>query len=382
MTYSLEKCKVLIVDDEPQMCRGIRKILDNFRVVVEDTASEVFFEADCAVAKDEFFELIERQDYGIILLDYKMPDVSGLELLEHIVSRNKNTLVIMITAYATFETAVQSTKLGAYDFLAKPFNPDELRNSLKKAVTRFMLSRKAQEFEEEKKKIRFQFISVLSHELKAPLNAIEGYLDIMQNRFDSISRDDFNLMLNRSKIRLDGMRKLIFDLLDLTRIESGEKKRNPELLDLSKIAASSIEMFSEDARKRNIKLSLNAEVPGEIIADRAEIEIIFNNLISNAIKYNKDNGFVRLKIAQHRDKIRIIAADSGIGMSFEEKARLFKEFSRIKNEKTAHILGSGLGLFTLNKIVKFYDGDIKVKSLPGKGTVFAITFAEGVLYDN
>ncbi len=374
MTQNLEeKCKVLIVDDEPEMCRGVRKILKDFNVFVEDTNTKVSFEVDSAVSKDEFFAFTKSQDYGIILLDYKLPDVSGLELLEHIVNQNKNILVIMITAYATFETAVESTKLGAYDFLAKPFNPDELRNSIKKASTRYVLSKKAQKFEEERKKIRFQFISVLSHELKAPLNAIEGYLDILENRFDKISRDDFNLMVNRSKIRIDGMRKLIFDLLDLTRIESGNKKRKFEVIDLSRLVKNSIEMFSEDAKKRNIEISLEDKGVNGFCADKTEIDIILNNLISNAIKYNQDNGKVRVRIKQVNDKTTITVGDTGIGMTMEEKSRLFKEFSRIKNDKTMHILGSGLGLYTLNKIAQFYIGSVKVKSKPDRGTVFSVS---------
>ncbi len=86
----------------------------------------------------------------------------------------------MITAYATFETAVQATKLGAYDFLPKPFSPDELRYAVRKATDQLILSREARRLAEEKRQVRFNFISVLAHELKAPLNAIEGYLKILQ----------------------------------------------------------------------------------------------------------------------------------------------------------------------------------------------------------
>jgi len=373
MTENIETCRVLIVDDEPEMCSGVRKILKNFSVFVEDTNTNVNFEVDSAVSKDEFFAFTKSQNYGIILLDYKMPDVSGLELLEYIINQNKNALVIMITAYATFETAVESTKLGAYDFLPKPFNPVELRNSIRKAATRYILSRKAQEFEEERKRIRFRFISVLSHELKAPLNAIEGYLDILETRRDKISSDDFGMMINRSKVRIDGMRKLIFDLLDLTRIESGEKKRNIENIDLNKLVNSSIELFSEDAKRRNIDITFENRGVNDFCADKTEIEIILNNLISNAVKYNKDNGKVRVRVSQANNKTRITIADNGIGMSAEEKNRLFKEFSRIKNDKTMHILGSGLGLYTLNKIVQFYLGTISVKSRPDKGTAFSVS---------
>lgn len=222
------------------------------------------------------------------------------------------------------------------------------------------------------KQINFDFISILSHELKAPLNAVEGYLDILEKRFDTISREDFDLTINRSKIRIEEMRNLINDLLDMSRIESGEKNRNLELLDLKQLAQLSIELFSEDAKKRNIDISLKTKGRWEFYGDRTEIEIVLNNLISNAVKYNKDNGSVRVKISSFCDKTRITVADTGIGIAKEEKNRLFNKFSRIKNEKTMRISGSGLGLYTLNKIVQLYNGSIKVKSMPDKGTVFSV----------
>lgn len=372
MIDNTEKCRVLVVDDEHEMCRGVQKALGNFSIFVQDTGSEVYFEIDSAISKQEFFDNIQKKDYDLILLDYKIPKVTGLELLEHLKKENSNTLIIMITAYATFETAVDATKKGAYDFLAKPFTPDELRNSVKKAATHFILSRKAQEFEEEKRKIRFKFISVLSHELKAPLNAVDGYLDIMENRLNMISQDDFRLMINRSKLRIDGMRKLIFDILDLTRIESGEKKRKFENIDLSELTDSCAELFYEEAAKKNINIELKMQCSDKFCADRTEIEIILNNLISNAVKYNRENGSVKVKIKSFRENLKIMVADTGIGISKNEQPKLFQEFSRIKNEQTMHILGSGLGLSTVNKIVKLYNGMIKVKSEPEKGSVFLV----------
>ena len=102
-----------------------------------------------------------------------------MDVLDAMSSQGREVLTIMITAYATFETAVKATKLGAYDFLAKPFTPEELRYALRKATSQLILSKQARKLAEEKREIRFNFISVLAHELKAPLNAVEGYLNIL-----------------------------------------------------------------------------------------------------------------------------------------------------------------------------------------------------------
>jgi signal transduction histidine kinase len=108
-------------------------------------------------------------------------------------------------------------------------------------------------------------------------------------------------------------------------------------------------------------------------ADRTEIEMIFNNLISNAVKYNRDQGRVGVTVGTAGDAVRIQVEDSGIGMTPEETQRLFSDFSRIKNEKTRNILGSGLGLSTLKKLVTLYNGDITVKSKPDIGSTFTVT---------
>jgi signal transduction histidine kinase len=376
--YKLEKCNVLVVDDEPGMTLGVQKVLRNFSVAIDDNKTNVNYEVDAVLNEKDFYKALNEKNYDLILLDYKLPNITGLELLEYIINNKKNTLVIMITAYATFETAVQSTKMGAYDFLAKPFSPEELRNSVKKATTHLVLARQAREYEDEKRKIRFQFISVLSHELKAPLNAIEGYINILNKRYNNISEEDYNNMLNRTQIRIEGMRKLIFDLLDLTRIESGEKKRNLESIDLIEVVKSSIELFSPDALQRNIDVDLLNDNPIIITGDKSELEIIFNNLISNAIKYNVDSGKVRVKIKEYEEKINILVADSGIGISKEDQHRLFQEFVRIKNEKTYHILGSGLGLSTLKKIVSLYNGKVRLRSRYERGSTFLISIKKSL----
>jgi signal transduction histidine kinase len=107
-------------------------------------------------------------------------------------------------------------------------------------------------------------------------------------------------------------------------------------------------------------------------ADSGEMEIVFNNLISNAVKYNNDNGKVEISIVQHTDSLIIIVEDNGIGMSDLDTQNLFKDFVRIKNEKTKNITGSGLGLSITKKIIDLYKGEIFVESKVGKGTKFTI----------
>lgn len=373
MAGAAQTLKVAMVDDEIPLSLAVRRILAKYQVHVRDVGVEVTY--DCShFANGEAFlaSLAEGAEYDLLLLDLKLPGMSGLDVLTELGAQGRTLTSIMVTAYATFETAVQATKLGAYDFLAKPFSPEELRYTIRKATEQLILSREARRLAEEQRQVRFNFISVLSHELKAPLNAIEGYLKILQSDEPPERRQ----MIDRSLIRLDGMRKLIFDLLDLTRIESGQKARQFSNVDVRDVARRTIELFAAEAAERDISITLRAPEPVMMLADPSELEIILNNLVSNAVKYNREGGSVTVALERTDDVVKIQVADTGIGLTPEEAAKLFSEFVRIKNEDTYKIMGSGLGLSTVRKLAQLYDGDATVKSERGSGSIFTVTLRD------
>jgi len=363
---------VLIIDDEEGMCMGASRALSSTQVFIDDLKIMVGFSSKSVHSYAEYKNSIVNQKYDLILLDYKLPDGSGLDILQEINEQSKETLVIMMTAYATFETAVQATKLGAYDFLAKPFTPEELRNSVRKAATRFVLAKRAKSFEEEKRKIRFEFISVLSHELKSPINAIDGYLKLLREGSITPGSDNYSMAIERSLVRLEGMRKLIFDLLDMTRIESGQKTRNIEPIDLIATIHQLIDQNKDEAKLGEITINLFSENELKMEADQSEIEIILNNLINNAIKYNRPKGTVDITVLDRQNQVEIQIRDSGIGLTKYEQDKLFNDFVRIKNADTMNIQGSGLGLSTVKKIAALYEGTVSVTSQKGNGSIFQV----------
>ena len=374
----MDTLKVLVTDDEMGMRLGVSRTLRDFSVRVPDVNGAVAFSVDQAESGEEALAKIDSSPPDILLLDHKMPGISGLEVLDRLAGRETDMLTIMITAYASIETAVTATKRGAYDFLAKPFTPDELKSTIRKAAARLILAKQARRLAEEKRRVRFEFIRVLGHELKAPLNAVVGYLDMLQSHQLGDNLAAYDELVTRSQARMDGMRKLIADLLDLTQIESGEKHRDLTQVDLALAAASAIEAVAAQAAQRGITVALHCAGPLAISADAREIEIIFNNLLTNAIKYNCDGGRVDITLQWVGKQAAIAVTDTGIGMSAEELERLFGEFVRIRNEKTHNILGSGLGLSIVRKLALLYRGDVRAESQPDVGSTFTVTLdAEG-----
>ena len=403
----METLRVLVTDDEMGMRLGIERTLRNFTVRVPDVAEEVGFVVDQADSGEAALEKIAQTPPDILLLDHKMPGISGLDVLEQLQGRENEILTIMITAYASIETAVTATRRGAYDFLTKPFTPEELKGTVRKAAARLILAKQARRLAEEKRQVRFQFIRVLGHELKSPLGAVEGYLNMLRDpRFapDEALRGEF---IDRSLVRLEGMRKLIADLLDLTHFESGKRKRELAPVDVCAVARAAIETHQPEAAIRSVTVSLRSpdktgtgselsdacrpnsasgevpvpvlSVPGpvEMTADRGELEIILNNLISNAIKYNRDGGRVDVAVTKQEQTVSIAVSDTGIGLTPAEAENLFGEFVRIRNEKTRDILGSGLGLSIVKRIAALYNGTATITSQPDVGSTFCVTLVDG-----
>ena len=369
----MEPLNILCVDDERGMRLAIHHALEDYSYESTTLKSLVKFNVFLAENGEEALELLKQSSYNILLLDYKLPGINGLEVLEEIESRYPDMVTVVITAYASIETAIIATKRGAFDFIAKPFTPEELRAVVRKATEQNLLRQRTRQLETEKRQVRFQMVSVMAHELKAPINAIESYLQIFLNRTAGNELDAYDGIFNRCKVRLEGMRKLIGDLLDLTRLESQGLNRDLRELNAVTILEFALETVSDKAKQNKIEIEVQTPRPLMIVADSREMETIFNNLLSNAVKYNRFGGKVNVFMELNEGAFHLRVSDTGIGFNEQEGARLFSEFGRIRNEKTKNILGSGLGLSIIKKIVSLYGGDVQAKSKPHIGSTFTIS---------
>jgi signal transduction histidine kinase len=364
--------KVLVIDDEPGIRSGVSRILNNFHVTYPFMDEDYTFQVTEAATGEDGITILEKDMQDILLLDNKLPGMQGVEVLEHIRKRSYDIVVAMITSYASLDVAIRATRDGAIDFIPKPFTPQELKSSIENITKQQYLKRITHKMNQEGKKIRYQFLSVLSHELKAPLNAIEGYLRMMQEKQCGELVDDYATPIERSMQRVQGMRNLIMDLLDFTKLRLERKDEKIEEVNLQEIATSAIVTVQPYAIQMDVTINLDVRSDAVIMADPADMEIVFNNLLSNAVKYNKLGGKVDITIDNSESEVIIIISDTGIGINNNDTENLFTEFVRIKNEKTRNISGSGLGLSIVKKVVELYFGTIKVESTPDIGSSFTI----------
>lgn len=370
----MDNLKILVVDDEPGIRSGVVRILKNHRVSYPFMDEDYEFTLLEAATGEEAIRIITDTVPDIVLLDNKLPGIQGIDVLEYIKEKGYDIVVAMITSYASLEVAVKATKYGATDFIPKPFTPQELKSSIDNITKQLYLRRITRQLQTEGKKIRYQFLSVLSHELKAPLNAIEGYLKMMQERQAGNDIAAYDQMINRSLGRIQSMRNLIMGLLDFTRVRLEKRKEQLKEVDLCETARMSISTVQPYAIQRNVHIFLHCQGSIKMEAEPEDMEIVFNNLVSNAVKYNIDNGKVDVSLQNTTAGIEISVSDTGIGLTQDDIALLFKEFTRIRNEKTKNISGSGLGLSIVKKVVELYHGTIDVHSKPEAGSTFFIKF--------
>jgi signal transduction histidine kinase len=214
---------------------------------------------------------------------------------------------------------------------------------------------------------------MVSHELKAPIAAVYGFLKLFNDDSIQLSpeqRKDYEI---RSMIRLDGLLKMVNDLLDISRMELKTVHREIKKVCLHEIISSILELFQIDISKKGLQVVFEKDNTAHCInADSDEISRLFTNLISNAIKYNREQGIITINLYQSDNYIVTEIKDSGIGLKPEDRQKLFSEFFRAKNEKTKNISGTGLGLSIVKRIVDSYSGRIEVDSEFGEGSTFKI----------
>jgi len=368
----MAQLKILVVDDEPGIRSGVARILGNFHVTYPFMDEDYTFNILEAATGEEGIEIIDREMPDILLLDNKLPGIQGVEVLEYVRKKNYDIVVAMITSYASIDVAVKAHNDGAIDFIPKPFTPQELKASIEQITKQQYLRRITHKLKVEGRKVRFQFLSVLSHELKAPLNAIEGYLRMMQERQMGDSLDEYGSAIERSLQRIESMRNLIMDLLDFTKVSFERQMEKMQNVNLKELVSMAVGTVSPYAIHKDIQFVTEVKGCETIWADPNDFEIILNNLVSNAVKYNKPGGTVTVTVDCTENEFTVSVADTGIGMNGDERDMLFEEFSRIRNDKTRNISGSGLGLSIVKKVVDLYHGVINVESAPDRGSVFTV----------
>jgi signal transduction histidine kinase len=357
-----EQLKVLVVDDEEPIRDSCRQVL-----------TKAGYDCHTAVDGIEGLHFAHQVEPDVVLLDLMMPGMDGLSMLEQLLRTHPNVVCIVITGYATIESAVDAMKHGAFDFLPKPFTPDELRVIVARGLEQRKLLLETAALREEKRRMQQYFISIVAHELRSPLLLVKQYLDLIvggkMGKVDEVAGE----MLSGAHSTLTGLLDIIADWLKLARIDAGNIAGGMEQVDVRPIIEKVIEELKPRADEASVSVRLDYSLPVCTVTAHADsLAVVFRNLVSNAIKYNRPGGSVVIEGTCGDGNLRVDVRDTGIGVPQAEIPFIFEDFFRVKSSKTAAIPGTGLGLSIVKKVVEGHHGSVEVESAEGEGTSFSV----------
>lgn len=223
---------------------------------------------------------------------------------------------------------------------------------------------------EKEKTIRQEFFSNASHELKTPLTSVRGYIELMESGIvtDEAQKEEF---FRRIKKETENMTHLINDILMVSRLETKEAEVVFSEVRMYPLLQDVLASFETMAENMGVTIEVDCR-PICIYANLQQMQELLNNLIGNAIKYNRSGGIVKIKMEEYQKQLHISVADTGVGIPKESLDRIFERFYRVDKGRNKKIGGTGLGLSIVKHIVQFYNGQIHVNSIVGKGSIFEV----------
>jgi adenylate cyclase len=274
--------------------------------------------------------------------------------------------------------------LSIYRDVPVPFSERQIElvsNFAKQAVIAIENARLLKEIQDKSRQLavasehKSQFLASMSHELRTPLNAIIGLTEMMVTSASRFGTEKAQEPLRRVNAAGTHLLSLINEILDLSKIEAGKLELNPEPVNLTRLIDEVVGTAGQLAEKNKNRLIVEAqENLGALTADSMRLKQILLNLLSNACKFTKE-GEVALrvrKVADRREWVELAVADSGIGMTADQQAKLFQDFTQADSLTARRYGGTGLGLAISRKLARMMGGDVTVTSEPGKGSVFTV----------
>jgi len=357
-----QKAIILVIDDEEAMRDSCCQVLSKNGYVVETAEN-----GHGGLRK------IREIKPDLVLIDLKMPGMSGMELLERIGDIDPDIVSVVITGYATIESAVEAMKRNAYDFLSKPFTPDQLRIVIERGLERKRLAAESARLRREKEMMRDNFVTLVSHQLRSPLASIKQYFGVIREGFVGEVTDKQKEIIEKASGYVDSLLQLINDWLDMSRVEAGRIAEKFERISLAPVLSETLEVLKSQAETKKVVLKLNFGDNLPLVnGDPKCLKEAFLNLVNNGINYNREGGTVTVTVKEQGDDLAVDVSDTGIGISQENLPFIFDEFFRVKSRETQHITGTGLGLPIAKRIIEAHNGRMKVASELGKGTTFSI----------
>jgi len=353
--------RILIIDDEE---------------IVRDSCIHILAKSNYEIATAENgmdgLALLKEFQPDLALVDLKMPGISGFEVLDRIHAYDPTIVAIVITGFATVDSAVEAMKKGTYDFLPKPFTPDELRMLVRRGLERRKLVLETIRLRKEKELLREHFAAIVSHELKSPLGAVQQNLFVLADDLEEKLSEEQKEKLERLQGRIGDLVTLINTWLRVISVDISKIREDFNPVSVETIIGKAVESVEPQAiRKDNgIKITSRASHP-QVYGNEGTLVEALVNILNNAVKYSRLGGEIEITTAEDNGNIIISVTDEGVGIAKEDLPHIFDDFysGKVRPEGER---SSGVGLAITKRIIEAHDGKVSLKSKLGEGSSFSI----------
>lgn len=362
---------ILIIDDNPNSIHYLCDIFQDYRKAV-------------TVSGIEGIALANKLKPDLILLDILMPEIDGYEVCKKIKENpeNDDIPIIFLSGKTLLEDVVKGFKLGAVDYIVKPFEKEELmmrvKTNLELKASKDIIKRQNQKVLDLNDELN-HFLSIATHDLLNSLLVIQGFNKLLLNNYTKFSDEEKLEILSDVTTTGDKMHTILTNLSSITKLEEGLITPYKEFFDINLLIQESINSYQETARNKGIKIELvNKNKSSNIHTDYSLVKECLDNLLSNATKFTKIGGTIVIVVyvetinTKLEPKIVIEVIDQGPGIKDAEIGLLFKKYAKLSSESSGKELNTGLGLAITQSIVKLLDGELDCISQFGKGSKFVI----------
>ncbi|MDR2576169.1 MAG: response regulator [Treponema sp.] len=364
-----ERKKIIVVDDNLEELTALKS-----------TLKDLYGVYPCQSAVN-MFDLLEHIKPDLILLDVEMPEMNGYEATRKLKNnaQYREIPIIFLTSMNDPTSEMEGLKLGAVDYISKPFLAPLLLQRIKTHLALIEHKISAQKASQAKG----EFLSHMSHEIRSPLNAVIGMITIASET-DDVRK--IKHCLERADSATRFLLGLINDILDMSKIEANKLELAYGEFNFEKMITSIINVTSVRAMEKHqdIVVNVNANVPPFIVSDELRLSQVITNLLTNAIKFTPEFGRIVLSTEKLDEKdgrppqageitLKVKVEDNGIGISPEQQKRLFTSYSQADSSISGKFGGTGLGLAISKRIVELMRGEIWIESELNKGSKFIFT---------
>jgi len=346
--------KLLFIDDEEIVLRSCR------RIFAKDD-----FEIDTAASGEEGLEKVRAGSYDVVVTDLKMPGLGGMAVLHTLRKERPEIVVVIFTGYANVETARDALKNGAFDYIPKPFTPDEIKEVVRNAV-------KARAGNAEAKMI--DLMAIVSHELKSPLATVQTTAETLYRGYFGKLEPGQQKIIETILRNCEYLEDVIRSYLDLSKMEIDNLDVFQKEMKIGADAlAETVAVPEVKDNLRRMPIVVDIKDDPAVLGDAPLLKIVVRNLLNNAIKYGREETPVRVTLERIGGEAVLSVRNEGVGVSPEDiQNRLFRKFVRLKQQGTEGVKGSGLGLYICKKIVEKHNGRIWADGETGSWIAFHV----------